>query len=621
MLITQKRPRVLQWFHAGPLLFGDWGTSRLYVLGLAFFYTAHASVFYLAMMSLLMAAVAWAYVVICRCFPDGGGVYTAARRINPLLSVIGATLLVCDYIVTAALSALEAFKYFGCPKGPGGIIILSLSVLSLIVLGVVNWFGARSAGRLALIVAIVSLAVSAVLAVAVLPLIPDGLRSISWGPSQPIWNRWESFVHIVLALAGLEAVANMTGLLKEPVDRTSKLTIWPVLIEVALLNLLFGIALNGLPSLADVAAPHAGAFSPGTAPPEVAAYRDTGMKVLATEQLGFWPGKISAIVFGLLLLSAANTAIMAIVSVLYAMAQDNELPRRLTRLNYSGVPWVPLIVAVVVPAVVLVIERDVEHLADLYAIGVCGAILINIMSCVANRSLPIKPWERRGMLAIGIIMIGIEVTIIVTKVHATIFAGLLVCLVLTLRQVRHAAAQREGPRLPEPATGWLGEIEGRPIEFDPNKPRIMLAARGRYQAEFAVDLARRRGGTLFVIYVRTLRVLDIAPGQAPDIRDDPQGMESLGTAAMLAKAAGVPFIPIYVLSTNIAEEILDYTATFGCDTLILGKTRRRPFARAIEGDVIAQVAQHLPDDVALITREPTPHPTSFGKALDGTHQV
>jgi nucleotide-binding universal stress UspA family protein len=48
--------------------------------------------------------------------------------------------------------------------------------------------------------------------------------------------------------------------------------------------------------------------------------------------------------------------------------------------------------------------------------------------------------------------------------------------------------------------------------------------------------------------------------------------------------------------------------TFGCDTLIMGKSRRSLFARRVAGDVIARVAQHLPSEVALITRDPTPHP-------------
>ena len=140
MLVAQNRPRDLDWRHAGPLLFGDWGTSRLYVLGLAFYYTGHASVPYLAVMSLIMIAVAWAYTIICRCFPDGGGVYTAARRLSPILSVVGATLLLCDFIVTASLSAVEAFHYFDVH----GRWVTHLAIVSIVVMGVVNWFGARS---------------------------------------------------------------------------------------------------------------------------------------------------------------------------------------------------------------------------------------------------------------------------------------------------------------------------------------------------------------------------------------------------------------------------------------------------------------------------------------------
>ena len=82
MLVAESRPRTLKWYYAGPLLFGDWGTSRLYVLGLAFYYTAHASILYLATMSVLMIGVAWAYTIICRTFRDGGGVYTVARQLS-----------------------------------------------------------------------------------------------------------------------------------------------------------------------------------------------------------------------------------------------------------------------------------------------------------------------------------------------------------------------------------------------------------------------------------------------------------------------------------------------------------------------------------------------------------
>ena len=124
----------------------------------------------------------------------------------------------------------------------------------------------------------------------------------------------------------------------------------------------------------------------------------------------------------------------------------------------------------------------------------------------------------------------------------------------------------------------------------------------------AVDLARRRGGVLFVIYVRTLRLIDVVPGKLPKVEEDPGAQEALGTTAVLARQAGVPFFPIYVSGTDITAEILDYTVTYGCDTLIMGKSRRSTFARRITGDVVAQVAKHLPDNVALIMRSPeVPH--------------
>ena len=41
-------------------------------------------------MSLLILAVGWAYTQICRIYPDGGGVYTAAKSRSKTLAVVGA---------------------------------------------------------------------------------------------------------------------------------------------------------------------------------------------------------------------------------------------------------------------------------------------------------------------------------------------------------------------------------------------------------------------------------------------------------------------------------------------------------------------------------------------------
>src|SRR5213595_1387791 len=112
-LLASERPRNVGWRQAAGLLFGDWGTSRLYVLGLALFFAGRSSFWLILGMSGLILAVGWAYTQICRIYPDGGGVYTAAKHKSRMLAVVGALLLFADYTVTASLSSLDAFHYFG----------------------------------------------------------------------------------------------------------------------------------------------------------------------------------------------------------------------------------------------------------------------------------------------------------------------------------------------------------------------------------------------------------------------------------------------------------------------------------------------------------------------------
>src|SRR3954462_8574313 len=101
MLVTHaERPRELKWHHAGPMLYGDWGTSRFYVLGLAFYFALFSSFWYIVGLGLLVASVGWRYTVLCRVYPDGGGVSTAARQLRPLLIVLWALLLFENYAVT-----------------------------------------------------------------------------------------------------------------------------------------------------------------------------------------------------------------------------------------------------------------------------------------------------------------------------------------------------------------------------------------------------------------------------------------------------------------------------------------------------------------------------------------
>src|SRR5437764_15140783 len=97
------RPRNLDWKRAAALLYGDWGTSKAYVIGLAFVAAGFASLPIILAVCLLTAVVAYNYIIVCAHFPDGGGVYSAARQQSRFLASTGALLLVANFMVTPAL--------------------------------------------------------------------------------------------------------------------------------------------------------------------------------------------------------------------------------------------------------------------------------------------------------------------------------------------------------------------------------------------------------------------------------------------------------------------------------------------------------------------------------------
>src|SRR3977135_1232724 len=92
------RPRNVDWQRAAALLYGDWGTSKAYVLGLAFVAAGFSSFPLILGVCALTAVVAFNYIIICAHVPDGGGVYSAARQQSRFLASVGALLLIANFL-------------------------------------------------------------------------------------------------------------------------------------------------------------------------------------------------------------------------------------------------------------------------------------------------------------------------------------------------------------------------------------------------------------------------------------------------------------------------------------------------------------------------------------------
>ena len=144
------RPRNVDWKRAAALLYGDWGTSKAYVIGLAFVAAGFASFPLILAVCALTAVVGFNYIIICAHFPDGGGVYSAARQQSRFLASVGALLLIANFIVTAALSGWAAVSYFGVPAEYARIATMGL----VVVVGVINYFGPKHSGSVSIYLAV-----------------------------------------------------------------------------------------------------------------------------------------------------------------------------------------------------------------------------------------------------------------------------------------------------------------------------------------------------------------------------------------------------------------------------------------------------------------------------------
>src|SRR6266849_7240823 len=150
MEVKAHRPRNVGWARAAALLYGDWGTSKAYVIGAAFLASAYSSFPIILAVCALTGLVGYNYIIICKHFPDGGGVYSSAREQSRVLAVLGALLLLADFIVTAAMSCWDAMSYFGVSRDH-----LKLATIGVILLiGFVNSFGPKHSGSFAISLAI-----------------------------------------------------------------------------------------------------------------------------------------------------------------------------------------------------------------------------------------------------------------------------------------------------------------------------------------------------------------------------------------------------------------------------------------------------------------------------------
>jgi len=420
------------------VVFADIGTSVYYVPGILYGPFRSRAALFVLMTLFVFVLLCVKYAEVTWRYPEGGGVVNvSSQALHPFAGLLGGLMILVDYFLTAALSALSGVLYLAVLVPFLNGVVLQATVGALIALCVLNLLGIKESARATAIVACLAgggqLAV--VLATAIF-LGPAGVvhsfSAITHGaPLTPILLL-TGYGAAFLAFSGLESVAQLAPAMREPRKKVAFRAMTAVVLTMAITSPLLTLWSTTL-------------LSANADPNQF-------ISLLGARVAGHLVGDYVAISGSLLLVFASNTAIIGAYHVFIALARMGFLPRALERRNkWRVTPHWSILVAVGMPVVITIgAQAQVNLLGDLYAFGLLGTF---VLTCV---SLDVVRWRERPAWTAGaaaIFVIGVLTTILVVtawlvnlvfKPDATKFGGGLtvVGLVIGLMTYRYYRSRR-----------------------------------------------------------------------------------------------------------------------------------------------------------------------------------
>jgi hypothetical protein len=362
------------------------------------------------------------------------------------------------------------------------------------------------------------------------------------------------------------------------VAHTARKAIWAVAFEVAIFNVLLALfmlsisPLNRDAHLADMAA------------------------FLTGNYVGAWGEWAVRIIGGVLLLSATNTALTDMISVQYLMARDGELPQFLVKLNRFGVPWMPAVIAASVPILVLLVSHDLDSLAALYAIGVIGAVAINVTLCSMHPRLR-RMHRKVPMMLLGLVLLGIWVTLAFTKLHALVFVTTVMIVGLTARAINKHLGTRKGPKPSLLKQAIMEQLSSETML----RPKILLGTYGSDSlARAAINQAKESDTALVVCFIRQVNLsYKYESEQKLTIDTDQAALRAFAKFLDLGHDMGVSILPVYDTGPDAAELMAENAAIYGCERVLIGTSRQGALYHLMKGRFQTRLESLLPPEIPV----------------------
>ena len=364
--------------------------------------------------ALLLAVVAISYRQVCRAYPSGGGSYSVSKaNFGRLASLLAASALLIDYVMTVAVSTSSAVEQITSALPELTDVRLLIGVVAIALITVGNLRGLRESGNIFAVPTYLFLG-SALLMIVIgsfriLVLgeraeYSDGLveqAGQSIGALSAILLL-RAFASGSVALTGTEAIATGVQAFQPPESRNASTTL-------AVMAVLLGVLFVGITFLAVNFA-----ILPVDLPAKETVISQVAARVYGDGAIGFY---LFQAFTALLLFLAANTSFAAFPRLAAILAEDGFMPRQFSfrgdRLAFS---WGIVVLGTVAATLVMAFNGETHLLIPLYAIGVFIDFTISQAGMIRHWLRTREPaWRRRlAINATGCVLtftVGIIVTL------------------------------------------------------------------------------------------------------------------------------------------------------------------------------------------------------------------
>jgi amino acid transporter len=456
--------------------------------------------------ALLLAVVSTSYRQICFAYPSGGGAYAVARaNLGRLASLVAASALIVDYVMTVSVSTSSAVEQItsAVPELFDERVLIGVIAILLITLG--NLRGLRESGNLFAIPTYLFVG-SALLMIAIgvfrivvlgethpppspLPGAPDPLQAVG------LLLILRAFASGSVALTGVEAIANGVPAFKPPEPANAAKTMTAVAVLLAILFI-------GITFVADMF---------GVVPIDEPTKKTVISQVAAAV---YGDGSILFYLFqtftALILFLAANTSYNAFPRLAAILAVDGYMPRQFSfrgdRLAFNlGI----VILSIVAIALLVIFAGDTHALIPLYSVGVFVSFTISQAGMVRHWLRERGPgWTRRlAVNGFGCVVTGVVAVIVLfAKAPVSLLVAVIIPVLVLVMLFIHRQYQASRAKLAIPAQGVL------PAPHREQRVVIPVAGINRAVVQ-AVNVGRTMGDD-----VRAVLISD-DPERAAEVRE------------------------------------------------------------------------------------------------------